>query len=103
MRKKYPFPMKWGPLFLVICGSILTILDITRHILLDHGGVFWPQRSLAMYAMGGGLSTIGRACQITTIVGLCSFCAGIVWFMKLPEKLRDAFNGGQPKSEVAMA
>jgi hypothetical protein len=78
---------RWGPLSLVSFGALLLILDPTRHVLLDHGGVFFKERTLAMYSKHGGLSAIGKFCQISSIVGLSLFSMGMMWHIRLPEKL----------------
>lgn len=77
----------WGPVGLVVVGCALTLLDITRHVLLDHGGVLFEEKTLAMYNNAGGLSPAGRFCQISTVVGLTLMICGIIWFLGIPGKL----------------
>jgi len=77
----------WGPLALVILASILLILDPSRHVLLDHGGVFFEEQSLAMYNGQGKLSPIGKFCQRSSITGILMLLAGVVWHMRIPEAL----------------
>lgn len=79
---------QWGPLFLVVTGCIVAMLDPMRHLLLDHGGVFFSPDALAMYVDGGpGLSLIGRFCQVSTVIGLCSLFVGMLCFLAIPEKV----------------
>lgn len=63
---------------LVVSGCGLSLVDPLRHILLDHGGVFFEESSLSMYNDSGGLTAIGKACQVCTIVGLSSLVCGIM-------------------------
>jgi len=70
---------------MVAVGSVLLILDPARHVLLDHGGVFFEAKSLAMYGKGG-LSTIGKVCQMSSIIGLAMLFLGLVWFLNVPEE-----------------
>lgn len=74
------------PIVLTVLGSVLVLLDPIRHLLLDHniGG-----NSLGMFSEDGGLTCVGRFCQVCTICGLLSFMAGIALFIKLPEKLSE--------------
>mmetsp|Transcript_60556 Transcript_60556/g.131240 ORF Transcript_60556/g.131240 Transcript_60556/m.131240 type:complete len:104 (-) Transcript_60556:564-875(-) len=78
---------KWGATLAVALGSVLTVLDPTRHVLLDHGGVFFPEEALSMYAEYPKLSPIGRFCQLSTITGLSLVTLGVIFFLRLPEKL----------------
>lgn len=78
---------KWGPFFLLLVSCLMLILDPLRHFFLDHDGIFFRPRDLSMFAPGGGLSHIGRTCQVLTITGICGLCVGIVWYVRLPEKL----------------
>jgi hypothetical protein len=82
---------KWGPLLLVVAGCLLTLLDVTRHILLDHGGVFFKEETLAMYADYPKLSFAGRFCQIATVVGLSAMAFGTLWFLQVPEKIKETY------------
>jgi hypothetical protein len=74
----------WGPLAMVALGGVLLTLDPTRHVLLDHGGVFFEMNSLAMFR-NGGLSPIGKVCQMSSIAGLAMLFFGLLWFMNVPE------------------
>lgn len=78
------FVIKWGPLLLTITGCMLMLVDPSRHVLLDHGGVFFKPESLAMFDDAGNLSAAGRFGQLCTISGLICLSSGVAWFMKLP-------------------
>lgn len=78
---------RWGALGLVVLGCLLILLDPTRHILLDHGGVFFEEKSLAMYKSDGTLSPAGRSCQVATIAGLLLLFLGLVCHLQLPAKV----------------
>jgi len=78
---------KFGPLLLVILGSLLTVVDISRHVLLDHGGVICPPRKLSMFNLDGSLSAVGRFCQACTWIGLSFLIVGVIWLVEIPEKL----------------
>jgi len=80
---------------LVSLGCALLILDPIRHILLDHGGVFFEEQSLAMYASGGGLTAVGTFCQWTSISGMVLLLAGVMWHMRMPEALASKFSSAQ--------
>lgn len=69
---------------MVALGGILLILDPTRHVLLDHGGVFFEIDSLVMFR-NHHLSPIGKISQASSIVGLGMFFIGMLWFMMVPE------------------
>ncbi|CAE7573781.1 unnamed protein product [Symbiodinium natans] len=60
---------RWGPFILATFGCCLVMWDSFRHILLDHGGVLFPEEVLAMYRDDGGLTTMGHISQFTTITG----------------------------------
>jgi len=78
---------KWGPLVVLTLGCCLLILDPIRHVLLDHGGVFFKEQTLAMYSVLGGLSPMGKACQIASISGMILMVSGVLWHMRMPEAL----------------
>jgi len=78
---------KFGPLLLVILGSLLALVDICRHVLLDHGGVIAPPRKLSMFNQYGTLSAVGRFCQACTWIGVSLLIVAVVWLIELPEKI----------------
>jgi hypothetical protein len=80
------FISRWGPLIMVTMACIFLILDPSRHVLLDHGGVFFAEQDLAMYGEGG-LSPVGKFCQTISIVGIVLLLAGVMWHMRVPEAL----------------
>lgn len=75
-----------GPFLLVLFGALLSLLDATRHILLDHGGVICEPSILAMYS-GGHLSAVGQFCRCTTILGMTLIVSGVLWFSGIPWKV----------------
>jgi hypothetical protein len=76
----------WWPVYLAAMGGFLTIIDPTRHLLLDHGGVFFAPQQIAMYNSEGGLSPVGEACKRMTQVGLCMLLLGVLLHIQLPQK-----------------
>lgn len=78
---------------MVIVGCVLVIIDPTRHILLDHGGVFFKESDMAMYKSGGHLSAMGHFCQKATILGIVSLVAGVMWHIRMPEAVLAAVRG----------
>lgn len=83
---------KWGPLAVVSLGCASLILDPTRHVLLDHGGVLFQPSTLAMYSGPGKLSAMGQFCQVATITGLVLLLIGMLWHMRIPEAVIRAAN-----------
>lgn len=85
---------RWGPLVTVALGCTLLLLDPIRHILLDHGGVFFQEQDMAMYNMQGGLTPIGQLSQYTSIAGMSLLVAGVAWHMKIPQAMVGKCVGG---------
>lgn len=81
-------PGEWGPFAMLSVGSVLMIVDPLRHVLLDHGGVFFKPESIAMFADDGGLSFAGRTSQLCTVFGLLLLVMGVSWFMNLPQEFQ---------------
>lgn len=76
---------------LISLGCMLLMLDPTRHVLLDHGGVICEPQKLAMYADSEGhLSAIGSFCRWCSIYGLGLLIIGVVWVLQLPERFLKA-------------
>lgn len=92
-RHKTAWP--WGPFLLTICGVILSFVDITRHILLDHGGVICEPERMAMYAAGGALTPVGEFCKRASILGMVLLMAGVMWFVGIPGKLYSSVVGDE--------
>lgn len=93
---------KWGPLVFAVFGSILMLLDVSRHVLLDHDGWLWQPATLAMYSDEGGLSPVGKFCQVSTIMGLIFLNAGVVCFLQLPARIY-VFCGQRDQGKEAKA
>jgi hypothetical protein len=98
--KSHPFLTRWGPSMAVSLGCLLLIIDPTRHILLDHGGIFFEERSLAMYARDGGLSPIGHFCQVAAIIGFTALILGVMWHMRVPEAIMRKFAAGTTEEKL---
>lgn len=77
----------WLPVWLTGIGALLTMIDPTRHLLLDHDGVFFQPKTISMYSDDGSLSPVGNACMYSTRVGLVLLLLGVVFHMKLPSKI----------------
>lgn len=77
----------WWPVGFTTAGAFLTMIDPTRHLLLDHGGVFFHPQSIAMYTEDGGLSPVGLACMYSTRIGLTMLLLGIFLFIQIPMKI----------------
>jgi len=88
----------WGPLSAVSLGCALLILDPIRHILLDHGGVFFQEQDLAMYSDKGGLTPIGLFGQFASIAGMVLLMSGVLWHMKVPQAIFDKCSGAAIKT-----
>mmetsp|Transcript_110810 Transcript_110810/g.201314 ORF Transcript_110810/g.201314 Transcript_110810/m.201314 type:complete len:84 (+) Transcript_110810:985-1236(+) len=78
---------------MLIVGVMLILVDPTRHVLLDHDGVFFKPEFLSMYNYDGSLSPTGRTCQMFTIAGLVLLFTSICWFMNLGEEFYKLFGG----------
>lgn len=61
------------------------MVDVMRHVLLDHGGVFFSIDSLTMYADSGGLTVAGRVSQVAAIAGFVLVLLGVLWSLELPQ------------------
>lgn len=86
--KSKSWTSRWLPTVLVVLGSLLMLCDPVRHVLLDHGGVFFEEQTLAMYAdEQGHLTHMGRFSQVSTILGIVLLVAGVVTFLRLPETI----------------
>mmetsp|Transcript_70395 Transcript_70395/g.228878 ORF Transcript_70395/g.228878 Transcript_70395/m.228878 type:complete len:114 (+) Transcript_70395:428-769(+) len=86
MRRAKTSIGKWAPGFMVTLGCALAMIDPTRHVLLDHGGVFFQERTLAMYK-DGHLSTIGKFSQMSTWIGLSILFCGMLLYLDILYKL----------------
>lgn len=87
------FTARWGPLIVASLGCALLMMDPTRHVLLDHGGVFFEEKTLAMYQGPGQLSAVGKFCQCASIAGFLLLIGGVVWHMRMPQALLAKFSG----------
>lgn len=79
--------VRWGPFISLALGCFLLIIDPTRHVLLDHGGVFFSIATLAMYDGPDHLSPTGRFCQICSITGIILMIGGVMWHMRIPQTI----------------
>lgn len=78
---------RWLPLLLTCLGCIMMLVDPTRHLLLDHGGVICAPEKLAMYADDGGLSYAGQVGRWSSIIGLGFLLVGVLWVLRFPERV----------------
>lgn len=100
-RKRRSALWRWGPLVVIVLGCAFILLDPVRHVLLDHDGVFFKPERLAMYTETGGLSHVGRFCQVATILGICLLCVGTGWLVDLHQKVANVACPG-PSRRVPM-
>lgn len=94
-RQALPPMSKWGPLILVIVGSLLALVDVLRHLLLDHGGVFFKEETLAMYSDFPKLSWAGRIGQLSTIFGIASMFLGTLWYLQITDRFKEIMRQSQ--------
>lgn len=86
-----------GPLILAVLSITLLMIDPTRHLLLDHGGVFCEPASLRMYMMVDKkqvLSPIGAFSQAATIVGFILLALAVMSFFGAVQRLWSLVCGG---------
>jgi hypothetical protein len=94
-RKDDSFSSVW-PIVLAVMSVMLLLLDPIRHILLDHGGLFFKISDLAMYCEVDGqlvLSGTGRLSQIATVAGFVLLTLALSGYFNLPQRCF-----GSPKS-----
>jgi len=77
-RARYKPLERWAPVSCIVCGSILMLLDLIRHLLLDQD--LWPI-ALHMYNMDGSLTCVGVLGVVATWLGLSLVVIGIAWFL----------------------
>lgn len=82
---------RWGPVLLSAVGFLLLMVDVMRHILLDHGGVFFSINSLAMYSDAGGLTFAGKVSQAAAIAGFVLVLLGVLWSLEIPQMVLARF------------
>lgn len=78
---------RWLPFLLTCLGCVMMLVDPTRHLLLDHGGVICAPEDLVMYADNGGLTTLGKVGRWSTIMGLVFLLVGVLWVLRFPERV----------------
>lgn len=84
---------RWGPVVALTLGCFLLIIDPLRHVLLDHGGVFFAPMDLAMFDAPNHLSPMGRFCQVASILGIVLMVGGVMWHMRIPEAILKKIRG----------
>mmetsp|Transcript_30279 Transcript_30279/g.64446 ORF Transcript_30279/g.64446 Transcript_30279/m.64446 type:complete len:134 (+) Transcript_30279:93-494(+) len=77
---------RWGPFLGLLIASLLVMLDLTRHILLD-AGLFIA--ALHMFNPDGSLTAAGRIGQLGAWVGDLLLFVSLLWFV-LPTRRRTA-------------
>lgn len=83
-----PNVRRWGCVYVTAVGCVLMMLDPTRHVLLDHGGVIASEDFLKMYSEYPKLSPMGRFCQLSTIIGLLSLILGMLMYLRITDKVQ---------------
>lgn len=92
---KHTKPGKWGAFVMLTIGSLLLAVDPTRHVLLDHNGVFFKPESIAMFNEDGTLSLAGRTSQLCTVFGLLLLVLGIFSFLGYDQKIKGLFGNSK--------
>mmetsp|Transcript_30206 Transcript_30206/g.54834 ORF Transcript_30206/g.54834 Transcript_30206/m.54834 type:complete len:139 (-) Transcript_30206:90-506(-) len=75
-----PWTQRWGAFILCTLGCTLLMWDTVRHVLLDHGGVFFKIEDLVMYNHYGGLTPMGHISQSAAVFGFLMLLSGVLWF-----------------------
>mmetsp|Transcript_21688 Transcript_21688/g.49369 ORF Transcript_21688/g.49369 Transcript_21688/m.49369 type:complete len:114 (+) Transcript_21688:442-783(+) len=68
-----------GPIMCTMLGTILVLMDLTRHVILDQG-YFGPE--LRMYSpSSGNLTVVGCCGVVATWLGFILILIGTLWFL----------------------
>jgi len=93
----------WGPVICVYVGCLLCMVDAARHVIRDHGGIFFDQDALSMYDENGQLTSLGLKCQQMGTVGAMLLCCGLAWYMIVLRRHRERLSAlGQPNQELEL-
>lgn len=80
--------LRWAPFVLVVLGSLMMVLDLTRHVLLDQD--IAPVH-LHMYNKDGSLTAVGALGMYCTWFGVLLLVIGTGWFLNYQEKIHSEF------------
>lgn len=90
--------LRWAPFTLIVLGSLMILLDLTRHVLLDHGV---GTTLLPMYNDDGSLTLVGQFGVCCTWLGVALLIIGTTWFLDYPEKIASLYRGSVAKAPPA--
>lgn len=77
-RGHLPPLSRWGPFLALLLGSLLAMVDMTRHIILD-ARLFIPQ--LHMYNPDASVTFAGRLGQVSSWLGNAMLFVALIWFV----------------------
>lgn len=81
-RRHLPALQTWAPFTVLLLASLLILVDLTRHILLDAN---MYSETLHMFNEDESLTPAGRTGQLTTWIGNALLLVGLIWYV-LPAK-----------------
>lgn len=84
-RGHLPPLSRWGPFLALFLGSLLAMVDMTRHIFLD-ARLFIPQ--LHMYNSDASITFAGRLGQVSSWVGNATLFVALIWFVLPSNRVR---------------
>lgn len=90
--------LRWAPFTLIVLGSLMILLDLTRHVLLDHGV---GTTILPMYNDDGSLTFVGHFGVCCTWLGATLLIIGTMWFLYCPGKVASLYRGMVAKAPPA--
>mmetsp|Transcript_103400 Transcript_103400/g.267445 ORF Transcript_103400/g.267445 Transcript_103400/m.267445 type:complete len:140 (+) Transcript_103400:258-677(+) len=77
-RAGLPMFERWGPFLGLLVASLLVMVDLTRHILLD-AELFIS--ALHMFNADGSLTAAGRIGMLSTWIGNGLLIVSLIWFV----------------------
>ncbi|CAK0836058.1 unnamed protein product [Prorocentrum cordatum] len=80
--------IRWAPFVLVVLGSLMVLLDLTRHVLLDQN--IAPVH-LHMYNKDGSLTAVGEMGMYCTWCGVVLLVIGTGWFLNYQDKIASLY------------
>lgn len=80
-RRRLAPTEKWAPFAVLVAASLLIMVDLTRHILLDASVAVG---SLHMFNSDGSLTAAGKIGQLSSWVGNVLLFVGLVWYVLPP-------------------
>lgn len=83
---------RWAPFAVLVAASLLVMVDLTRHILLDADVAV---SSLHMFYPDGSLTAAGKIGMMASWVGNILLFVGLVWYV-LPARACCAQHGYKP-------